>query len=130
MSFSCFPVSMQAGYTNNEPNNRFELDLVTEVANTIVDFASRLKRKTARIATRPVATITLDQLTEQQRINLAANPNTDAAALAQLSRDANAFVRTEVIFNPATPAATLQELAFDADRFVAAQARERLSVAA
>ena len=61
---------------------------------------------------------TLKKIPKKERREVARNPNTPIAALQELARDKNLYVRYEVARNPNTPIAALQELARDADEYV------------
>ncbi len=127
MSFYCFPVSTPAAaFSNDTASQRgfgFEIDLVTEFANTIVDLAGRMKQRSENKSHLPaVQTRRLPG-----KIAAASNPLTEKSILMVLARDPDALVRAEVIFNTATPVEVLKELATDGDRFVAGQARAMLA---
>ena len=119
-----FPIALQAGNTTED--FRPEVDLVAELAGSVLDFAggmlSRVRR--AKNATQ------IHTTSEAQRLRIAQNPETTAAVLIQLSADSSSAVRSALIFNPALPHAALVTLSHDADRFVSAQARTRISMAA
>lgn len=120
-----FPIAVQAGPNNNE-DFRPEIDLVAELAGSVIDFAgsmlARVKagRKSAAVSPQ----------SEAQRLRIAQNPETPAAVLIQLSADSSSAVRSALVFNPAVPASVLFALASDEDRFVRAQAQARISMAA
>jgi hypothetical protein len=126
--FNCFPTYVHAPQFESNYGNQYEVDFVTEISNTLVDFAAKLKKRQHERAQRAAAKAAPSF--EQARLMAAANPQTDSGTLMLLARDADAAVRSEVIFNPATPVEVLYELASDNDRFVAGQARARLAQAA
>lgn len=136
MGFSCFPVSMQAGNSlNDDRTSNFQIDLLTEVANTIIDLTRRVRSRPqapqAPSGASEVASVSpLSDSDDRMKLAFAANPRTSILRLTELSSHPNAAVRTEVVFNPSTPPSLLFELANDQDRFVAAQARARLTMAA
>ena len=125
MSYYCFPVSVQpAAFSDDSASRRaFEIDLVSELTNTIFDFASRMKKRNQD--KRQLPTVQIARL--PGKIALAANPLTEPSVLMVLARDKDALVRAEVIFNTSTPVAVLKELATDGDRFIAGQARAMLA---
>lgn len=101
---------------------QFEVDLVAELAETVVDFTAKLfSRRQAKRS---------NALTEADKLALARSPETPAATLLNLSTDANSAVRNELVFNPLVPATVLFKLATDDDQFIRAQARTRISMAA
>lgn len=121
-----FPIAMQSGDSYNQAPVRYESDLAAELASDVVSIAGKwmnsLKTKPRKRMPAFAA-----PLSAAAKIALAANANTSVARLQELSVDADAAVRTEVIFNQATPTALLYVLAADSDRFVASQAKARLA---
>lgn len=125
MSYYCFPVSVQAvpSPDYSASPGGFEIDLVAEFTNTIVDLAGRMKRSSNSKRQLPAARV--GRL--PQKIAAASNPLTEPSILMVLARDSDALVRAEVIFNTSTPVEVLQELATDGNRFIAGQARAMLA---
>jgi len=61
---------------------------------------------------------TLKKIPKKERCEVAQNPSTPPAALQELARDADEYIRYWVAHNPSTPPAALQELARDKDWYV------------
>jgi hypothetical protein len=117
---SSFPIAVKSPEMNESV--QFEVDLVAELAESVIDFTSRLFSRTQDKP--PV------ELTEAHKLALARNPETPASMLLDLSNDTNSAVRNELVFNPLVPATVLFKLASDNDQFIRAQARTRISMAA
>lgn len=117
---SSFPIAVKSPDMNDSV--QFEVDLVAELAATVVDFTAKLfSRRQGKNHT---------ELTETDKLALARSPETPATTLLNLSTDANSAVRNELVFNPFVPATVLFKLASDDDQFIRAQARTRISMAA
>ncbi len=125
-----FPIALQAT-TNDESNNQIEIDLIAELAGSVIDFTSGLiARLQIKKRNQQMSSSNGMILTEDQKILLAHDPRTSADVLSILGNDNSSAVRNELIFNPMTPSAVLIKLASDSDHFVSAQARTKISMAA
>ena len=123
-----FPISIQA--THYEEASQDESDLIGEVADSLADWAGALFKRLAAKSNIQMATNKGMFLTEDQKIMLAQNPDTNTVLLENLSDDQNSEVRNAIVANPATTNIILSKLAHDSDRFVSVQARTRISMAA
>lgn len=118
---NCFPIAIQAPH---EDVAFPELDLLAELADSVSELAGKLKAALSnKFSTKESATVSM-------RLQMAQNPQTSAALLRTLSRDASSTVRSQVIFNPSLDEDDLKRLANDSDSFVRSQARAQLSMAA
>lgn len=125
---NCLPIALQAGPI--EENLQVELDLIGELAGSVIDFAARLKNSFSHRASSQQGTTHKIEQSETERFRIAQNPDSSASVLRKLSHDPSAAVRSQVIFNPSLDVEDLKRLAHDSDAFIRSQARTQLLMAA
>lgn len=118
---NCFPIAIQAPH---EDALQMEMDPIAEVADSVIDFAGKMKVALTKRFSRTI------QPAVSKRLWMAQNSQASSMLLSALSRDESATVRSQVIFNPSLAKADLKRLANDPDNFVRSQARAQLAMAA